>query len=166
MRAAEVVPGVTRRAMLAASPLFCLPVPAMAQATDGMAVDIHSRSGNLILLSFGRGQSAPVAEPMRQGGMSAICLAVVSDSPIIKRADGRLRPSRDPKPGELYDFTQRAFAALHTLAREQGTPILKTAGSNASMRPINDGRCVTSSSRITGQTSRVISRPSPASTAA
>jgi membrane dipeptidase len=124
---AKVKPGITRRAMLAASPLFCLPVPAMAQAADGTAVDIHSHSGNLIPLSFGRGQSAPVAEPMRQGGMSAICLAVVSDSPIIKLTDGRLRPSRDPRPGELYDFTQRAFAALHTLAREQGMPILKTA---------------------------------------
>lgn len=59
--------------------------------------------------------------------MSAICLAVVSDSPIIKLADGRLRSSRDPKPGELYDFTQRAFAALHTVEREQGMPILRTA---------------------------------------
>src|SRR3990167_6048917 len=127
LHGAEVTPGVTRRAMLAASPLFCLPVPAMAQAADGMAVDIHSHSGNLIRLSFGRGQSVPIAEPMRRGGMSAICLAVVSDAPIIKLTGGRLRPSRDPKPGELYDFTQRAFAALHTLAHEQGMPILKTA---------------------------------------
>ena len=124
---AQVKPGVTRRAMLAASPLFCLPVPAMAQAADGMAVDIHSHAGNLTPLSYGRGQSVPVAEPMRQGGMSTISLAVVSDSPIIKLTDGRLRPSRDPRPGELYDFSLRSFPALHALAREQGMPIIRTA---------------------------------------
>lgn len=123
---AEAVKGVTRRRLMAASPLFCLPVPAMAQATDGMAVDLHSHAGNLLQMSFGRGSFAPVAEPMRQGGMSVISLAVVSDSPIIKLTDGRLRPSRDPRPGELYAFSQRSFPALHALAREQGMPIVRT----------------------------------------
>ncbi len=127
LEGAEVTPGLTRRAAIAASALFCLPVPAMAQAGDGAAVDIHSHAGNLIWLSFGRGQSVPVADPMRQGGMSAIALAVVADSPIIKLTDGRLRPSRDPRPGELYEFSQRSFPALHALAREQGLPIIKTA---------------------------------------
>ena len=47
LRGAALKPGVTRRALMAASPLFCLPVPAMAQAADGMAVDIHSHAGNL-----------------------------------------------------------------------------------------------------------------------
>lgn len=127
LRHARRLAGVTRRAFVAASPLFCLPVPAMAQLSDGKSVDIHSHAGNLIPMSFGRSQFAPVAEPMRQGGMAAICLAVVSDSPIIRLTEGRLRPSRDPRPGELYDFTQRAFAALHALAREQGLSILRTA---------------------------------------
>lgn len=127
LRHARRQAGVTRRALMAASPLFCLPVPALAQTGDGTAVDIHSHAGNLIPMSFGRGQFAPIAEPMRQGGLAAICLAVVSDSPIIKLTEGRLRPNRDPKPGELYDFTRRAFAALHALAREQGMPILRTA---------------------------------------
>lgn len=129
LEGAEVTLGLTRRAAIAVSALFCLPVPvpAMAQAADGTAVDIHSHAGNLIWLSFGRGQSVPVADPMRQGGMSAIALAVVADSPIIKLTDGRLRPSRDPRPGELYEFSQRSFPALHALAREQGLPIIKTA---------------------------------------
>jgi len=134
---AGMKPGVTRRALMAAGPLFCLPVPAMAQTVDGMAVDIHSHSGNLIQLSFGRGSSAPVAEPMRQGGMSVIALAVVSDSPIIKLTNGRLRPSRDPNPGELHTFTERAFTALHALAREQGLPIIRTA---AELRAARSGR--------------------------
>src|SRR6266851_40326 len=53
LRGAEVKPGVTRRALMAASPLFCLPVPAMAQV-DGTAVDIHSHAGNLVRASIGR----------------------------------------------------------------------------------------------------------------
>jgi membrane dipeptidase len=127
LQGAELKPGLSRRALMAASPLFCLPaVPAMAQV-DGMAVDIHSHAGNLIPMSFGRGQFAAVAEPMRQGGMSTICLAVVADSPVISASSGRLRPSRDPRPGELYEFSQRSFGQLHALAREQGLPIVRTA---------------------------------------
>jgi len=127
LHGAEVKRGVTRRALMVASPLFCLPVvPALAQV-DGTAVDIHSHAGNLIPMSFGRGQFAAVAEPMRQGGVSAICLAVVSDSPIIKTMDGRLRPGRDPRPGELYDFTQRSFQQIHALAGTQQLPIIRTA---------------------------------------
>jgi membrane dipeptidase len=127
LRHARCRAGVTRRALVAASPLLCLPVPALAQAGDGTAIDIHSHAGNLTQMSYGRGQFAPVAEPMRQGGMAAICLAVVGDSPVIKLTDGRLRPSRDPKPGELYEYSQRSFPALHALAREQGMPIVRTA---------------------------------------
>jgi membrane dipeptidase len=134
---AEVVPGMTRRALIAMSPLFCLPVPAMAQAMDGTAVDLHSHAGNLTQMSYGRGSYAPVAEPMRQGGMSVISLAVVSDSPIIKLTDGRLRPSRDPRPGELYAFSQRSFPALHALAREQGLPIVRSA---AELRAARSGQ--------------------------
>jgi len=78
-------------------------------------------------MAYGRGSFAPVAEPMRQGGVSAICLAVVSDSPIIKTMDGRLRPGRDPRPGELYDYTQRSFQQIHALAGAQQLPLLRTA---------------------------------------
>lgn len=127
LRDAERMRGVTRRTLIAASPLFCLPVSAMAQATEGMAVDVHSHAGNLVQLSFGRGSAAAIAEPMRQGGMSVISLAVVSDSPIIKLTDGRLRPNRDPRPGELYAFSQRSFPVLHAIARDQGMPVIRTA---------------------------------------
>src|SRR5256885_379706 len=67
---ANVKPGITRRALIAASPLFCLPVPAMAQAVDGTAIDIHSHAGNIIQMSLGRGQALAIAGPMRQGGIS------------------------------------------------------------------------------------------------
>lgn len=124
---AEVARVVTRRTLMAASPLFCLPVPAMAQAADGMAVDLHSHAGNVTRVSYGRGGFSAVADPMRQGGVSVISLAVTSDSPIIQLANGRLRPGRDPNPGELYAYSQRSFPALHALAREQGMPIVRTA---------------------------------------
>ena len=124
---AEVARVVTRRTLMAASPLFCLPVPAMAQVTDGMAVDLHSHAGNVTRVSYGRGGFSAVADPMRQGGVSVISLAVTSDSPIIQLTNGRLRPARDPNPGELYAYSQRSFPALHALAREQGMPIVRTA---------------------------------------
>ena len=127
LHAAEVKAGVTRRTVLTASPLFCLPATAMAQTLDGTAVDIHSHAGNLTQMSYGRGSFAPVADPMRQGSMSTISLAIVADSPTIKVIDGRLRPGRPSNPGEFYAFSQRAFAALHALAREQGMPIIRTA---------------------------------------
>ncbi len=123
---ARAVAGLKRRALFA-SPLFCLPTGVLAQTAEGMAVDIHSHAGNLTPVSHGRGGFSPVTESMRQGGVSAICLAVVSDSPIIKLTGGRLRPDRDPRPGELYEFTQRSFEKLHVLAREQGMPIVRTA---------------------------------------
>ena len=134
LHGAEVKRGLSRRALMAASPLFCLPaVPAMAQV-DGTAVDIHSHAGNLIQMAYGRGSFAAVAEPMRQGGVSAICLAVVSDSPIIKTMDGRLRPGRDPRPGELYDYTQKSFQQVHALAGQQRMPLLRTSADLAGAR--------------------------------
>jgi membrane dipeptidase len=122
------VKGVTRRRLLRATPLIALPMPAFAQPMDGMAVDVHSHAGNLTKMSYGHGSFSPVAEPMRQGGLAAVCLAIVADSPIIRLTDGRLRPSRNPNPGELYAFSQRAFATLHSLAGEQRMPLLRTVG--------------------------------------
>jgi membrane dipeptidase len=124
---AEAKPGVTRRSMLAASSLFCLPATAMAQTMDGTAVDIHSHAGNLTRASYGRDSLLDVAGPMRRGGLSVMCLAIVADSPIIQLTGGRLRPSRDPKPGELYDWSKTTFAKLHELARGQAMPIIRSA---------------------------------------
>jgi membrane dipeptidase len=144
LHAAERVPGVSRRAVIAASPLFCLPATAMAQATDGTAVDIHSHSGNLIMAAFDRAGFSAVAEPMRQGGMATICLAVVADSPVIRATDRRIRPVRDPKPGELYRFSQRSFEKLHALAREQGMPLIRTAAELRTARAVRPSVIVTS----------------------
>jgi membrane dipeptidase len=143
LHAAEVKPGLSRRAMLAASPLFCLPVPAMAQAID-TAVDTHSHAGNLIQVSWKRGSFTDVAGPMRQGGLSVVCLCIVGDSPIIHVSNGRLRPARDPRPGELYAFSKVQFAHLHELARSQSMPFVKTAADMRSARAGQPSIIVTS----------------------
>lgn len=141
--AAQVKPGVTRRAMLAASPLFCLPVPAMAQVIDN-AVDTHSHAGNLIQVSWKRGSFTDVAGPMRQGGLSVVCLCIVGDSPIIRVENGRLRPVREPKPGELYAFSKVQFTQLHELARAQAMPFVRTGADLRAARSSQPSIIVTS----------------------
>lgn len=85
-------------------------------------VDIHSHGGSVQMgrESGDARQFTALAEPMRQGGMAAICLAVVADRPVTElTADKRIRPVREPKPGELYDYIQQAFARAHRLAATQ-----------------------------------------------
>jgi membrane dipeptidase len=144
LHAAEAMPGMSRRAVLAASPLFCLPATAMAQTTDGTAVDIHSHAGNLIPAAFGRGSFLDVASPMRSGGLSVMCLAIVADSPVINASSGRIRAFRDPRPGELYSFSKGSFAKLHELARGQSMPIVRAAADLRGARASQPSVIVTS----------------------
>jgi membrane dipeptidase len=143
LHAAELLPGVSRRAVLAASSLFCLPATAMAQQVDGMAADIHSHAGNLTRATYG-GSLLDVASPMRSGGLSVMCLAIVADSPVISSSSGRIRPNREPKPGELYEFSKRSFAKLHELARSQSMPIVRTAADLRAARASQPSVIVTS----------------------
>jgi membrane dipeptidase len=120
--------GVTRRRALAAGPLMCLAAAGVARAVEVPAgVDLHSHAGGIASLPRVRSGLAfgPVAEPMRKGGMAAVCLAVVSDGPTHKlMPDGRLHPYRDPVPGELYAYSQLAFARLHGMVQAQGMSIV------------------------------------------
>jgi len=118
-------------------------VPAMAQATEGVAVDTHSHAGNLIRASYGQ-SLIDVATPMKQGGLSVVCLCIVGDSPIIGVQNGRIRPLREPKAGQLYDFSKVQFAKLHELARSQGMPIVKTAAELRAARASQPSVIVTS----------------------
>jgi len=56
-----------------------------------------------------------------------VCMAAVADSPTHHVTEGRIRPYREPKPGELYAHIQRGFARVHKLAQEQGMPIIRDA---------------------------------------
>jgi len=139
---ARLIGGLKRRNVLMAGALLCAatPAPAFAQAparpavAGRPAIDMHSHAGSILYVNKDNGNApfTPVAEPMRQGGMAVICLAVVSDSPTSRIEEGRIRPFRTPKPGELYSHTQRAFARLHALVQQQGLGIIKdTAGLRA-----------------------------------
>jgi membrane dipeptidase len=126
--------GVTRRRALMAGPLMCLaasvaPGDARAAIQAATTVDMHSHAGGIASVSRMHSGSAfgPVAEPMRKGGMTAVCLAVVSDGPTHKLIDGKLHPFRDPDPGELYTYSQLAFARLHGMAQAQGLTIVTNA---------------------------------------
>jgi membrane dipeptidase len=125
---------VTTRRSLATGPLMCLAAAACATTLGtsddlGTTVDIHSHAGNIA--SMRRVNSGmdftPVAEPMRKGGMAAICLAIVSDRPTHRVADGRIRPYRDPAPGELYRYGAMAFDRAHQLVRTEGLRVVATA---------------------------------------
>jgi len=126
---------ITRRRALAAGPLMCLAAAvdigsARAAIQAITAVDFHSHAGgiaNMERMRTGRSFS-PVAEPMRKGGMAAVCLAIVGDSGTHKvMTDGRLHPFRDPAPGELYALSQLTFARVNDMARAQGMAIVTNA---------------------------------------
>ncbi|MBS0224551.1 MAG: membrane dipeptidase [Proteobacteria bacterium] len=128
--------GITRRSLLASVPMAALPLPAAAEPVSGLTIDLHSHAGQVLYVHSQNGNYpfTPVTEPMREGGMAVICLAVVSDSPTSHRIEGRIRPYRDPAPGELYAHTQLAFARLHRLVREQGLVIIRDAAALATAR--------------------------------
>ena len=131
-QARRVDTGFGRRRLLAAAPLLCLAAAApeadpRAVTATGPTVDLHSHAGRLLALRTAP-PLTPVAEPMRQGGLAVTCLAIVSDQPTHRvGADRRIRPFRDPAPGELHAYAQRGFARLHQLAREQSMPIVTDA---------------------------------------
>ena len=133
---------VTRRGVLASGPLLCF-APSACAATDpkraeaargviaaGTPIDIHSHAGgiaNAARLRSGVGFS-PIAAPMRAGGMAAACLAMVADMGTVHLApEGRLRPFREPAPGELRDQGAMAFGRILELARSQGLRVIATA---------------------------------------
>ena len=129
-------PSFGRRRLLAAAPLLCLAAasPAPAQAPNPFAmpadmatVDIHSHAGGVSRVRSDR-PFTPVASPMREGGLAVVCLAIVADGPThAVSTDRRIHPFRDPAPGELYIYSQQAFARLHNLAQQQGMPLLADA---------------------------------------
>jgi membrane dipeptidase len=139
--------GVTRRNVLAGS-LICVaaaapadtpadPAKALAAIAGRTTVDVHSHAGSITgTRRVKNGEPfTPLAEPMRQGGMAVVCLAIVSDSPTHKvMVDGRIHPFRNPDPGELYDFAQRSFARIQALVKDQDLHIVTGASSLTAAR--------------------------------
>ncbi len=129
-----------RRTFLRAAPLVCVAAAgddARQAIADAATVDVHSHAGRITGVRAVRDNLpfAPLADPMRAGGMAAICLAAVSDAPTHRvMADHRIHPYRDPEPGELYAYAQLAFARIHALARAQGIAIITGAAALAAAR--------------------------------
>jgi membrane dipeptidase len=140
---AESSPVISRRQILsagaAAALAACGPQPggsdtigrfasesAGGQLVSGvLTVDIHSHAGRILRPTA---PLEPVAAPMREGGMAAICLAMVADSPATRlMPDRRIRAVRQPEPGELYAWSRTAFARLLKLAEEQQLHIVSDA---------------------------------------
>jgi len=135
---------VGRRFVLRGAPLMCLATVAAShqaafaqenqaqarQAIGGIAtVDMHSHAGNIIHANLGAANLYQVAAPMAQGGMAAVCFAIVSDGPTHHLVNGRLRPFRSPEPGELYAWSQLGFQRLHALIAQQKLAVIAGAAS-------------------------------------
>jgi membrane dipeptidase len=107
------------------------PGDARAAIAATTTVDLHSHAGGIANVARMHSGSAfgPVGEPMRKGGMTAVCLAIVSDGPTTRLTGGKLHPYRDPDPGELYTYAQLAFSRLHAMLQTQNLPIVTDAAS-------------------------------------
>jgi membrane dipeptidase len=122
---------VTRRGLLAAGALLGLGTAfcgAEAATELGVTVDLHSHAGRV--LGHQKILDVPfldVAADMRDGGMTAICLAIVADAPTTQTIDGRIVAVRDPAPGELYQWGLKAFARLHALVQAQNLAVITSA---------------------------------------
>ncbi|MGX7705963.1 dipeptidase [Methylobacterium sp. Gmos1] len=147
--------GLTRRHLVTAAPLLCLPVTAFAQAPPAgedttrqrveaasflaarPTIDCHSHAGRILRVDQAEGHApfTPLAEPMRRGGLAVACLAIVSDSPTHRvTPEGRIRAFREPAPGELGSYAERGFARLHALVRDQGLRLVRNATDLAGAR--------------------------------
>ncbi len=147
-------PWLSRRAALAGLPLACVaasagcadtPPPAAAE-TLGQArslvaaatpMDLHSHAGRVIISRGGVRPFTPVAEPMRDGGMRLIALAMVADTPVTQVVNGtRIQAVRDPEPGELARHAEAAFARLAEVVQTQGLAVVTDQASlRAAMAP-------------------------------
>ncbi len=152
--APAVHPGFTRRQAITAGAALGLsawmPLAACASATapetatarealtEFASIDIHSHAGSILGLRRIEQNApfSPVAAPMREGGMAVICLSIVADSPATRATeDRRIRPFREPAPGELYAYSQRAFQRAHAMIRAEGLAVITDAAALQAARP-------------------------------
>jgi membrane dipeptidase len=91
-----------------------------------ISVDMHSHAAGA---GFARAPRYDLADHMRRGRMSAVCLCHSADGPVIHRPpSGRLRQYRDPAPGELYQFTRQRLAFMDSLLGPDGMTRVLTPG--------------------------------------
>src|SRR3546814_17553670 len=81
---------------------------------------------------------------MRDGAMAVVSLAVVANHPATHVEDNRIRPYRDPAPGELYAYIGEAFTRLQSLLRSQELGIVPDRQSLAAATAAHPSVIVTS----------------------
>ncbi len=93
--------------------------PEIAALVDtAIGVSMHSHAAG----ATGRPQPTyDLAERIRAGRMTAVCLCHSGDAPVIRREpDNRIRTVKQPEPGELWRFTQRRLQWFDDLVTGQG----------------------------------------------
>lgn len=144
-RSVAARPSLSRRMMLGALALpLAAASPVFAQSDNGVvaeilaqnvAIDIHSHAGRILRVS-GSEPFVDVVKQMRDGGIAAICLAMVADSPATRvQGDGRILAIRQPEEGELYRWSKRAFDRLLALVREQQLAVIDSTAALRVARP-------------------------------
>ena len=97
-----------------------------------ISVDMHSHAAGA---GFARAPKFDLADHMRRGRVSAVCLCHSADGPVIRRLPGsRIRQYRDPGPGELYRFTQQRLAFMDSLLGPAGLTRALTPGDLAAAK--------------------------------
>ena len=111
-------------------------VPGLLDATT--SVDFHTHAAGAGNASSPR---FDLADHMRRGHLSAVCLCHSADGPVIRRGPdgGRIRQYRDPAPGELQAHTERRLTFMDALATQYGMTRVLTpaelAAAKAAGRP-------------------------------
>jgi len=134
-----------RQLLWAAGAAAVLPGCASAPAAGVPAaatpvIDLHSHAGRVIVSrdpAIGANRPfLPVAEPMRDGGVDLICLAIVTDTTVTRVSADRRRfePYRDPAAGELYALSQTEFARLDQLVQREKLNVVERAGDLDTLR--------------------------------
>lgn len=92
-------------------------VPALL--ADTTSVDFHTHAAGA---GHARAPRFDLADHMRRGRLSAVCLCHSADGPVIRRppGGGRIRQYREPAPGELHTFTERRLAFMDLMVSQYG----------------------------------------------
>ena len=110
--------------------------------TETVSVDLHSHGGRVLRSGA---PFEPLAEPMREGHLSALCLAIVADAPTIRvMADGTLKQVRQPASGQLVAWGETSFKRAHALIADQKLATVRTLADLDACRTAGPGAIVTS----------------------
>jgi membrane dipeptidase len=140
-------PEASRRAFLGGLAAG-LALGARAAAADewlggaGVTVDLHSHAGGVARRKLG--PLEPLAAPMREGRMAAICLAFSADQPVTHvTPDKRIEQTRQPDPGELAAWGETLFARIATLIARDAMVTIKAVADLDGCGPDRPGAIVT-----------------------